>query len=448
MKARSDRELILGDGAIRKATCEILAGYARDGRFAEHLQKVLRARKNLSARRRRLIADFCYDLVRRERTIDHLLAVGRAESGIDVGFLDPEEQLMVRFALGAMATFDVCGYDLAVAGVPEGAARIAIAVGDAAARIRGIGDEARRLAVGLSVPDWLLATLREERGGADAEALLAAMNERAPLVVRANTLKTTRDALIERLRLEEVDAEPTRWSPWGLILGRRINIRGLHAFRRGLLEAQDEGSQLIAALVDPPPGGKVVDLCAGAGGKTLALAAAMGDEGRVLASDVDNRRLGRLRPRLERSGATCVTLCAKEDLRKATRGGADRVLVDAPCSGSGTLRRKPELRWLLRSDALPALAATQGALLDEAAQLVRPGGRLIYATCSVFEAENEAVVASFLARHPAFRPRPATDLLAPELLRDGCLAVDPARHGADGFFAAALERRGADDEAT
>ena len=276
------------------------------------------------------------------------------------------------------------------------------------------------------------------------------MNVRAPLTARANSLKITREALREKLAGEGVDAEPTSLSPLGLFLRTRINAFSLASFREGLFELQDEGSQLLGMLVDAPPT-RVVDACAGAGGKTLQLAAQMKNRGELFALDIDARRLRELKLRARRAGAHNVRIrpippsgpeasAALADLA----GKADRVLVDAPCSGSGTFRRKPDARYRLTEAQLADQVQRQRALLEQFAPLVKPGGRLIYGTCSVLREENEEVVAWFLARHPEFSVLPPADRLGPELGsrvdRGGFLRVTPGEQGTDGFFGALLVR--------
>jgi 16S rRNA (cytosine967-C5)-methyltransferase len=276
------------------------------------------------------------------------------------------------------------------------------------------------------------------------------MNERAPLTARVNLLRTTREGLRERLRAEGVEARETPLSPLGLFLDTHQNAFALPSFQEGLFELQDEGSQLLGLLVDAPPT-RVVDACAGAGGKTLQLAGQMRNRGELFALDVDARRLEELKRRARRAGVHNVRIRAippsgPEATAALTDLGekADRVLVDAPCSGTGTFRRKPDGRYRLAEAMLAQHVERQRALLAQFAALVRPGGRLIYGTCSVLEEENEAVVAWFLERHPEFRAVPPADRLGPELgakvTTGDFLRLSPALHGTDGFFGAILLR--------
>jgi 16S rRNA (cytosine967-C5)-methyltransferase len=302
-----------------------------------------------------------------------------------------------------------------------------------------------REAVRLSFPTPLLARLAAELGEAEALRLADALNRPAPLALRANTLLGSRDALARRLAEAGVPSRPTPLARHGLVLEPRGDVFRLAAFREGRFEVMDEGSQLVAEVVAPPPRGRVLDACAGAGGKTLALGAALAGRGRILALDTNARRLDALRRRARRAGlsnvaAAVVSGGALPAAATATRWA--RVLVDAPCSGLGTLRRNPELRWRIDAAALARLPEQQLALLRAHAPLVAPGGRLVYATCTPLASENEAVVARFLAEFPGFRPLPLKEILGrerAERVGDGdVLRLLPHRHGTDAFFAAVL----------
>ena len=286
------------------------------------------------------------------------------------------------------------------------------------------------LSVRLELPDWLMPRL-QARFGARFEAEMGALSEPAPLDLRVNLLKATREQARLALREEGLEAEPTPLSPWGLRLSGRHAVTSGAAFRQGLVEPQDEGSQLVAALVDARPGMRVVDWCAGAGGKTLALAMMMQNRGRLIACDISAGRLANAVRRLRRAGAHNVehqVISAGDKWRKRHVASFDRVLVDAPCSGTGRWRRSPDARQRLSERGLAEMAERQAAILDEAAILVRNHGRLVYATCSLLTEENEAQVSAFLSRHPDFA-RAGPDLV-----------LTPAQHGTDGFYAAVLER--------
>lgn len=303
-----------------------------------------------------------------------------------------------------------------------------------------------------NLPDWLAALLKQELGD-DFWALVEAMERAAPLDLRVNALKAKREDALAQLTEAGVEAVATPYSPWGLRVAGKPALQKLEVFTSGAVEVQDEGSQLLAALLGPKRGEMVVDFCAGAGGKTLALGAMMRNTGRLYAFDVSGHRLDALKPRLARSGLSNVypaQIAHERDERvKRLAGKIDRVLVDAPCSGLGTLRRNPDLKWRQSPKALGELSAKQQAILDSAARLVKPGGRLVYATCSLLRSENEVVAEAFGAAHPDFEPLPAGPALtaaqvdrADDLVSaGGYLRLWPHRHETDGFFAAAWQRR-------
>ncbi len=300
-------------------------------------------------------------------------------------------------------------------------------------------------AVRLEMPDWVLPHLAA-RFGADLSAEMTAMGEPAPLDLRVNLLKGTREAAQAAVAAEGIESEPTPLSPWGLrIAGRRAVTTG-KAFQGGLVEIQDEGSQLVAALVGARPEMRVADWCAGAGGKTLALAMAMENRGHIAACDVSAPRLDGAVRRLRRAGVHNVErhLVEPGDKWAKRRAGTfDRVLVDAPCTGTGTWRRNPDARLRLRPNDLAELRPKQAAILEQASRLVRVGGRLVYATCSLFTEENEEQVEAFLAAHPGFAVVPlarAWELPAPPPGPGPYLSLTPLRHGTDGFVGAVLER--------
>jgi len=310
---------------------------------------------------------------------------------------------------------------------------------------RPLDDPAMPDAARLNVPDWLLPLLDHVFGPA-REAEMAALAGTAPVDLRVNSLKTSREAAQAALAESGVAAQPTPWSPLGLRLDVPTPLDTTAAFRDGLVEVQDEGSQLLALAAAAQPGETVIDLCAGAGGKALALAAAMGNEGRILACDVSAARLQRMVPRLRRAGAGIVEARPGDARALLAEGAApadlaDLVFVDAPCSGSGVWRRAPEDRWRLTQERLDALVADQTAILAAAAALVRPGGRLVYATCSLLAAENADIVDAFLATGPGFRRGDARAALPVRPGGDGPdLVLTPHRHGTDGVYAALLLR--------
>ncbi|MFD2646845.1 RsmB/NOP family class I SAM-dependent RNA methyltransferase [Devosia albogilva] len=299
--------------------------------------------------------------------------------------------------------------------------------------------------VRLECPDWAAAPLQRrftDRFAAEMEATLA----EPPLDLRVNPLRSTREAMLADLRDLGLHPDPTPLSPLGIRLRQRLSLTRLPMLKTGEVEIQDEGSQLVAMLLDAQPGERVVDFCAGAGGKTLAIAAQMRNRGHVVACDVSEMRLKRAAERFRKAGLHNIEtrLLASETDRwiKRHKHGFSRVLVDAPCSGTGTWRRNPDARWRSPEDqGLDSLVALQSRILASAARLVKPGGRLVYATCSLLPEENEQQVTSFLANHSDFRTVPTGTILQ---LDQPYLSLTPAQHGTDGFFAAVMQRGGAE----
>ncbi len=285
-------------------------------------------------------------------------------------------------------------------------------------------------------PGWLVERL-ERRFGSDTPGQVAALLGRAPLDLRVNTLKTTRDAV------HVEGAEATRFAANGLRTTLPLAVEATPQFLAGEIEIQDEGSQIAAAVCAAEPGVTVVDLCAGAGGKTLALAAAMGDEGRLIATDTDRGRLDRMGPRLDRAGVSIVERRllnpgAEADKLTDLAAAADLVVIDAPCSGTGTWRRNPEARWRLTPARLDRLGEAQARLLDLGAELVRPGGALVYIVCSLLPEEGEAQLAAFLRRNPAFNSIAFSNPTGGPAVKS--LVLTPGDHGCDGFYIARLIR--------
>lgn len=297
--------------------------------------------------------------------------------------------------------------------------------------------------VRLEVPEWAAAELERSLGDR-VEAELAAMLEQAPLDLRVNTLLIERDAALAALAEEGILGRPTSLSPYGIRVEGRPPLGTVQAFRQGLVEVQDEGSQLLSMLVDAQAGMHVLDLCAGAGGKSLALAAMMNNRGRISACDIYEHKLERARERMRRAGvqnSRCRLITGTSDpWLKRHKWDFDRVLVDAPCSGTGTWRRNPHARWSSMGTDLGEITAIQHALLHRGSSLVRPGGRVIYGTCSILMRENEDVIAAFLQDHPDFFVVPAAEVL-PDLVSGEFMKLTPAQHNTDGFFGAVLQRR-------
>lgn len=299
-----------------------------------------------------------------------------------------------------------------------------------------------------NMPGWLFEKLVARDGEAAALELAHAVNQPAPLDLRVNAIKATREDVITALAEAPILCEPTPYAPLGIRIIKKPALQNLPLFKNGSIEVQDEGSQLLSQIVGAKRGEMVVDFCAGAGGKTLSLGAAMRNTGRLYAFDISEKRLAKLKPRLARSGLSNVhpVQIAHENDAKVKRlaGKIDRVLVDAPCSGLGTLRRNPDVKWRQTPQSLVELNEKQASILAGAARLVKAGGRLVYATCSILDEENEAIVASFLASRDDFVLIPMSEVLAEQkidLQMDNYLKLSPALHHTDGFFAAVLERK-------
>jgi 16S rRNA (cytosine967-C5)-methyltransferase len=414
---------------------------------SEVISRAFRTERSLGSGDRRTLAETVYGLVRWHRRLE---AIG--EQIMRAARRKPEELSgETRDELLLLIYEARQGADAAVVAAEAGQLlRATVAPERLIDEDAGLGNTqgTDRDALRLSFPTWLYERFVNDLGVAETEALCVGFNKRAPLCVRVNTVKIDREALRTRLGAEGVIAHPTSLSNEGLIFDTRINAFGLPSFQEGLFEVMDEGSQLVAEAVAPPPRGRVADACAGAGGKTLALAALLQGAGRVLALDVAGKKLEELRRRARRAGLSNVLARPIEEGKpwppEAKAGGWDRVLVDAPCSGLGTLRRNPEARWRLSPKAVDVFPARQLGLLVEYAPLVEVGGRLIYATCTVLSSENERVIERFCAERPEFVPMALKEIFGrerAEKMGDGhTLRLFPHRHDTDGFFAAVLRR--------
>lgn len=307
-----------------------------------------------------------------------------------------------------------------------------------------------------NLPDWLVPPLKDQLGDG-FWPLVDSLNQGAGLDLRVNTQLAKREAVQKELQAAGIKSVPTPYSPWGLRIEGKPALNKLDAFTRGAIEVQDEGSQLLALLLEAKRGEMVVDFCAGAGGKTLAIGAAMRSTGRLYAFDTSAHRLDALKPRLARSGLSNVHPAAiaheRDERIKRLAGKMDRVLVDAPCSGLGTLRRNPDLKWRQTLQAVEEMTVKQAAILASAARLLKPGGRLVYATCSILPQENEAIAEAFSTAHADFLPLEAGALLdhlqvpqAASLCSGGetglrYLRLWPHLHQTDGFFAAIWQKK-------
>jgi len=394
------------------------------------LSRYFRDFRELGARDRAFVAEAVYGVLRRKRTLERLCGEDVSTRKLVLAWLARVEGVALR-QLGE----GLHGRDTDFFTEVKG-------------RELGKVGEDIGFAEATDLPEWLAERLLAFRSPEEVVALAQSLNRPAPLDLRVNPAKLDRDALVDKLRADGVACAPGRYSPLAVRLEGKPALQKHPLFLDGSFEVQDEGSQLLGFLVQPKRGEMVVDFCAGAGGKTLLLGALMRNSGRLYAFDVSDKRLSKLKPRMARSGLSNiqpVVIASENDPRvKRLAGKIDRVLVDAPCSGLGTLRRNPDLKWRQSPEALAELTAKQAAILASAARLVKVGGRLVYATCSLLPEENEAIVAAFLAANPAFEPLNAEDVLAKQGIVVACgeqLRLTPAAHDTDGFFAAVLERK-------
>ncbi|MDH4172228.1 MAG: RsmB/NOP family class I SAM-dependent RNA methyltransferase [Betaproteobacteria bacterium] len=389
------------------------------------VSRYFRAHRNLGQQDRAFVAETVYAVLRRRRSLE---AAAQSSAPRDLAIA-----ALVRVrGLSARALEDV---------VREEEQALVT-------RVRAAKSDAFPAAVRADLPDWLWERLTALHGADQAMRVAQGLLNPAPLDLRVNLAKLGRDEVLAQLRAGGVDAQPTPYSPAGVRLAGKPAINRHPLFKQGAIEVQDEGSQVLAYLLAPRRGEMVADYCAGAGGKTLALAMLMRGTGRIYAMDVSARRLAELAPRAARAGVTNVhplVLSGDGDARaKRLAGKLDRVLVDAPCSGFGTLRRNPDLKWRHGAQAIAELAVKQAGILEAAARLVKPGGRLVYATCSILPDENESIADAFAVAHADFAPLSCRELLAAqriELESGERLRLWPHVHGCDGFFAAAFERR-------
>ena len=421
------------------------AGHAADVVVARYF----RARRYLGARDRRFITEHLYGILRDRRLLETLTrAVIKREHA---------QELLDRVPPMALAVARVIrvGMDL-----PDGEREAlqelwsknapAIPLADLAGWFKLANQEVRsnlnpieEVALDYSMPAFVIRAWFEQFGETETVALCAAMGESAPTTARVNTLRCTPEECRRAIEASGISVRQGSFVSETIIFPHRLTIQSLEAYRHGWFEMQDEGSQIISRLLNPRPGELVIDSCAGAGGKALHCAALMHNRGRIIASDPDPRKLHELTQRARRAGASSIEIPANGMVPHALRGKADAVLVDAPCSGLGTLRRNPGAKTALTSDTSRYYAEKQGRILDESARLVRPGGRMVYATCTLLRWENEDVIEQFCRTHPDFVVYPVHEgLSGVNLPRQSgpYLTLTPHVHGTDGFFGALLHR--------
>lgn len=388
------------------------------------LSRYFRAHPKLGSRERGAIAEAVYGFLRHRLALMHL-----SESGSG-----PQLRRVALLALAQTASID------ALAGLSESERQWLT-------HVLGVDRANLSPALRFNFPDWIRERLLAQYGQDESEQLMTALNRSAPLDLRVNTVQSSVEQVTAVLTEANIAFERTAYAPQAVRLLSKPALQNLPIFKQGAIEVQDEGSQLLVHMLGAKRGEMVVDFCAGAGGKTLAIGAMMRNTGRLYAFDISDRRLGKLKPRLARSGLSNVhpVLIAHENDAKVKRlaGKVDRVLIDAPCSGLGTLRRNPDMKWRQQPGDLSELCARQYSILMSAARLPKPGGRLVYATCSLLAEENQAVVEQFLSAQTQYRLLPAHQVLSEqkiELDTGDYLQLMPHLHGTDGFFAAVFER--------
>ncbi len=430
-------------------TQELLTIIRKSVKPADHLiDSFFRSHKYLGSHDRRFIAETTYGTIRHLRRCEILAkeALGGFSNNVST------EDSSLLFLAVYLITFDhrkdvspkVLEPKLHSPQLKESLLRF---LSNLASKGHRSGIPRESMAVRYSFPDWMVERFVQSYGEEEAEKLCSSLNEPAPLSIRVNTLKTTPERCQEVLKEQGIETKPTTFSPFGLSLSKRINIFQLDAFRDGLFEVQDEGSQILPLLIDPKPTWKVLDACAGAGGKTLQLAAMMQNRGEIFAVDPNSIRLQALRKRTKRAGASTVRVMETSAFEsKAVDFSAffDAALVDAPCSGLGTIRRNPGLKWSVDTKSIEELSEKQFQILTSNADVVKKGGRLFYATCTMLKEENELVIERFLKSRPDFLLADAGELAQKwnfsQCVEGGFLRLLPNRHGTDGFFCAVLER--------
>lgn len=410
-----------------------------------------RTRHYLGSKDRRYISETLYDILRNYRLARFHAEDGMQQAGISAPHV-PSLLIYISYALKirkeehATILPDIQG--MWRISFPKVECEVVLkAIASSSFPIEIEKDLIRKLGLLYSIPDFIVDEWVGRFGEEEAVPICESMNRPAPITIRVNTLKATVEACQERLAGEGIASKRTPLSPFGLILEKRINSQALQSFKDGWFEMQDEGSQLLSMLLEPRQGGFVVDACAGGGGKTLHIAALMNNEGEIHSIDIDEKRLFNIQVRLQRAG---ITIARLHHQRKAgtdiavLKNSANGVLVDAPCSGVGTFRRNPATKLGINENYVRQMAATQRSILDTYSELVKPGGRLVYTTCTLLRIENEDVVEKFLSLHPEFELVSAADILrnqnVPAETASPYLTLLPHTTGTDGFFAAVMRR--------
>jgi 16S rRNA (cytosine967-C5)-methyltransferase len=441
----------------RQAACSVLLRIMKEGCYADQLMDSELESGRLSGPDRGLFAELVFGVLRRQGTLDHILSSLLTQP---LSRLEHQALILLRVGLYQLVYLDRIpesaavneSVNLAKKNIPRVSGLVNAVLRSYLRRREDIrfpdpvAAPAESIAARHSHPRWLVNQWIDQLGVEEAEALAEVSSQQPPLTLRANTLVTSRDDLMARFAANGITVAPCRFSPHGILVEGRHPIPGLPGFHEGLFAVQDEASQMAGLLLDPQPGERVLDACAAPGGKATHLAQLMGDRGELLAMDVSGSKLPLIQESARRLGIGIIHTRRADLLHGAAlpECSFDRILVDAPCSGLGVIRRNPEAKWRLRPEDITRLAETQKRMLGNAVRMLKPGGRLLYSTCSTTREENEAVLSDFLSRHDDCALEDLNELYPSwgELFtREGMLRSWPHRHAMDGFFAARLRKR-------
>lgn len=440
----------------RQAACETLLRIRKEGGFADRLIDIELSSGALSGPDRGLYAELVFGVLRRQGTLDHILLQLLEKPMVE---LDPQALVILRIGLYQLTCLDRIPESAAVnesvnlakeitpgtSGLINAVLRNYLRRRDTISFPDITTNPVAAIAARHSQPEWLVEQWLDQLGAAEAQLLAEASSQQPPLTLRVNTLRSSREELLQKFKVHGIEATPCSFSPDGIAVAGRHIISTLPGFEAGLFAVQDEASQIASLLLGAAPGERIWDACAAPGGKCCHIAQQMDDRGELIATDISRSKLTLVQDNLRRLGISSATT-AVADLHQPDTfpdGSFDRILLDAPCSGLGVIRRNPEAKWRLFSGDITRLAAVQKTLLKNAASRLKPGGTLLYSTCSTSEAENELVVEDFLLHHPGFVLENLKELFPAwsELIAFyGMFRVWPHRHGMDGFFAARIKR--------
>lgn len=440
----------------RQVACETLLRIRKEGGFADRLIDIELSSGALTGPDRGLYAELVFGVLRRQGTLDHILQQLLEKPMVE---LDPLALVILRIGLYQLTCLDRIPESAAVnesvnlaklitpgtSGLINAVLRNYLRRRDTISFPDLTADPAAAIAARHSQPEWLVEQWIAQLGAVEAQQLAEASSQQPPLTLRVNTLRSERDQLLREFETQGIEAAPCRFSPDGITLSGRHTVSALPGFETGLFAVQDEASQLAGRLLGAEPGERVWDACCAPGGKTCHIAQIMDDRGELIATDISRSKLALVQDNLRRLGISSVSTAVADLHQPDTfpEGSFDRILLDAPCSGLGVIRRNPEAKWRLFSGDITRLAAVQKTLLKNASDRLKPGGTLLYSTCSTSEAENELVVEDFLLHNHGFVLENLNDLFPQwsELIAFyGMFRVWPHRHGMDGFFAARIRR--------